>query len=42
VSATQGGEADLTTKESGSAGDDEFHDGRLSREGASGKRGGWS
>jgi hypothetical protein len=40
MSASQGGEADLATKESGSAGDDEFHVARLSLGGARGKRGG--
>jgi hypothetical protein len=42
VSASQGCEADLATKESGGAGDDEFHGARLSLGGVSGKRGGWS
>ena len=40
MSASQGSEADLATKESGGAGDDEFHGARLSLGGASGKRGG--
>jgi len=42
MSASQGGKADLATKESGGAGDDEFHGARLSLGGASGKRGGRS
>ena len=41
VSTSQGCEADLATKESGGASDDEFHGARLSLGGASGKRGGW-
>jgi len=40
--ASQGGEADFTSEESGSTGDDEFHAARISLDGGSGKRGGRS